>query len=164
LWSAVVSTIALCVPSYLMVRKNRKNTDPVGGAQGHADASTQHDHDLAKVFCYPVAYTLCILPISITRWITSTSPSLLSNPSMGPVSMAFGTIFYLTGLVHAILTLWIKPGILLLGSDGQPSPGDMAEAPVIPQLQHTSRPAEFEFDCQGKSTSRFSGSSVSGGG
>jgi hypothetical protein len=81
--------------------------------------SHSSDSHAEGISSYPLAYTLCILPLSIMRWAAFSNPSLLSNLRMNPPSMVFGVTFYLMGLINVMLTVWIRPAILLIGSDGQ---------------------------------------------
>ncbi|KAG8743477.1 hypothetical protein FRC10_011949 [Ceratobasidium sp. 414] len=166
LWIAGVGTVCLYVPSYIILRKNRKEFSPIEKAgqedrpfdsQSHSSSnsssnsnsnssSSQKSDNPAKMLYYPVAYTLCILPLSIMRWAAFSDPSLLSNPRMNPPSMVFGVTFYLMGLINVMLTIWVRPSILLIGSDGQLSSDDprfiaeiQAERPDIIQMQRAGR-------------------------
>ncbi|QRV89115.1 G protein coupled glucose receptor regulating Gpa2 protein [Ceratobasidium sp. AG-Ba] len=126
LWVAGLGTICFYFPSYLILRKNRKQilkafeADPASGRLAFDRSSDMP----SKMLYYPLAYTLCILPLSIMRWAAFANPSLLSNPRMNPPSMVFSVTFYLMGLINVLLTIWIRPSILLLTSDGQLGPHD----------------------------------------
>lgn len=68
-------------------------------------------------------YTVQILPLSITRWITFvTLPhgiSLAKDPMLGgyaPAHLISRFIFRLSGLINVILLVTTRPNILLLGS------------------------------------------------
>jgi hypothetical protein len=68
---------------------------------------------------YPLAYTFCVLPLSIIRWAGFANPELLGRPQILPVSMVFSSIFNLMGLINVLLIFWTRPAILLIGTSGR---------------------------------------------
>lgn len=82
------------------------------------------------LFSYPIAYTFCVLPLSIMRWAEFVNAGLLSNPRMNAPAMVFGATFSLMGFVDVALILYTRPGVLLIGSDGRTNPKDADGASV----------------------------------
>ncbi|KAF8596331.1 hypothetical protein BDV93DRAFT_610949 [Ceratobasidium sp. AG-I] len=115
LWIAGVGTIFLYIPTYLMLRKNQ--------SEARANAS--------KMLYYPLAYTSCVLPLSIMRWAGFVNPALLSEPKMNGPAMVFGATFSLMGFIDVALILYTRPGVLLIGSDGRVNPKDTDGASVV---------------------------------
>ncbi|KAG8756228.1 hypothetical protein FRC12_010634 [Ceratobasidium sp. 428] len=161
-----VGTICLYVPSYIVLRKNRRKPkatrepgrdDSQFDNQSHSGSSSSiEDGDSpAKILYYPIAYTLCILPLSIMRWATFRDSSLLSNSRMHPPSMVFSVTFYLMGSINVALTVWVRPSLLLIRSDGQLSSDDprfvaetQVEAPDIIQPQQADQTGHPESNSQ----------------
>lgn len=75
-------------------------------------------------FRYPLAYTFCVLPLSIIRWAGFVHPDLLTSSHILAPSMVFSCIFNLMGLINTLLIWWTRPAILLIGSDGRLNPND----------------------------------------
>lgn len=81
---------------------------------------------------YPCVYTIQILPLSITRWITFiTLPhgvKLSDDPTLGGFAAAhlfFRFVFRLSGFINVVLLVTTRPNILLFGSSrGVLPPGD----------------------------------------
>ncbi|KAJ1306917.1 hypothetical protein OPQ81_007900 [Rhizoctonia solani] len=130
LWIAGVCSIGLYVPAYFIVRNqqiriNESARNNGAGADGQSIASTiDEGNEAVKMLWYPLAYTLCVLPLSIIRWATFVDDNLLSRPQIMPASMTFSSIFNLMGLINVLLIYWTRPAILLIGSDGTLPPTD----------------------------------------
>lgn len=70
------------------------------------------------IFSYPAVYILCILPNTISRWLSFSG----HNPSDKFVLFA-NTIFALSGLFNLVLFLWTRPAMVVgesnvIGEDG----------------------------------------------
>ncbi|KAF8607449.1 hypothetical protein BDV93DRAFT_553148 [Ceratobasidium sp. AG-I] len=133
LWVAGAGNIALYVPAYLILRKqqrkNRPENRPTGEGRPEFDersieSEIYESNEAIKLLCYPLAYTFCVLPLSIIRWAGFVHPELLTHPHILAPSMVFGSIFDLMGLINTLLTWWARPAILLIGSDGRLDPSD----------------------------------------
>ncbi|KAG8685680.1 hypothetical protein FRC11_010228 [Ceratobasidium sp. 423] len=128
LWIAGICSIGLYVPAYFIVR-DRENGEPVRSGQVDANADEQsiagtidEKKEARKMLWYPLAYTLCVLPLSLIRWAAFADHSLLYRPQVMPASMTFSSIFNLMGLINVLLIFWTRPAILLIRSDDTPPP------------------------------------------
>ncbi|KAH7335169.1 hypothetical protein B0J17DRAFT_668933 [Rhizoctonia solani] len=132
LWIAGICSIGLYVPAYFIVRNQRnkinRNDRVVEDRQSIASTVDEKDEAI-KMLWYPLAYTLCVLPLSIIRWAAFANHSLLSRPQMMPASMTFSSIFNLMGLINVLLIYWTRPAILLIGTDGTLPPTDPRYVP-----------------------------------
>ncbi|CAE6447106.1 unnamed protein product [Rhizoctonia solani] len=129
LWIAGIASIGLYVPAYFIIRNQQERVNRTRRNNRAADersiASTIDEGDEAvKLLWYPLAYTLCVLPLSIIRWATFANHDLLSRSQIMPASMTFSSIFNLMGLINVLLIYWTRPAILLIGSDGTLQPTD----------------------------------------
>ncbi|KAF8705288.1 hypothetical protein RHS03_05308, partial [Rhizoctonia solani] len=120
LWIAGIFSIGLYIPAYYIVR-NQQNMfrEPAPDADRRSVASTiDETNEAVKMLWYPLAYTLCVLPLSIMRWAAFANPDLLNRSQVMPATMVFSSIFNLMGLINVLLIYWTRPAILLIGSDG----------------------------------------------
>lgn len=100
---------------------------------------------LILLFSYPLAYTSCVLPLSIMRWAVFVNPALLNDPKMNGPAMVFGATFSLMGFIDVALILYTRPGVLLIGSDGRVKPKSIdAESVVEVQLDQISSKIDDE--------------------
>jgi hypothetical protein len=84
-----------------------------------------------QTFSYPLAYSLVILPLSISRWLQ------FSNRNVSSGATFFGvTMFNLSGAINVFLFLIIRPQLLLFPRPEILVEPDMELAP--PQAQGTS--------------------------
>ncbi|KAF8596337.1 hypothetical protein BDV93DRAFT_528116 [Ceratobasidium sp. AG-I] len=109
IWFTCIITLALSIPVYLHLRK---------------DPDSPRSKFASKLLLYPISYTILTLPLALIRWIEFINPSLLTHPSATAATHALTSLSALLGLVHAVITLWARPGLLLIGSDGKLSPDD----------------------------------------
>ncbi|CAE6428969.1 unnamed protein product [Rhizoctonia solani] len=125
LWITGICSIGLYVPAYFIVR-DREDDEPVRNDQVDANADKQsiastinidEEKEARKMLWYPLAYTLCVLPLSLIRWAAFADHSLLDRPQLMPASMTFSSIFNLMGLINVLLIFWTRPAILLIRSD-----------------------------------------------
>ncbi|KAF8757749.1 hypothetical protein RHS01_03179 [Rhizoctonia solani] len=126
LWIAGIFSIGLYIPAYYIVR-NQQNMfrEPVPDADRRSVTSTiDETNEAVKMLWYPLAYTLCVLPLSIMRWAAFANPDLLNRSQVMPATMVFSSIFNLMGLINVLLIYWTRPAILLIGSDGTLPPTD----------------------------------------
>ena len=66
---------------------------------------------------YPLAYSLVVLPISITRW------SVISHKKVTSAAILFGeTVYNLSGAINVLVFLIVRPQLLLF-----PHPEDISE-------------------------------------
>jgi len=109
MWIALFASAILYVPLYFWaegfwsVDEEYKfhwwNPQRVGYAQRRATLG---------MLLYPLAYSLVVLPISITRWLLS------SHHHVSSAAMFFAnSMFYLSGTINVLLFLIIRPGLLL---------------------------------------------------
>ncbi|CAE6446327.1 unnamed protein product [Rhizoctonia solani] len=130
LWIAGICSIGLYVPAYFIIRRQRNQLEAsernsrVNEDEQSIAGTIDEGDEAVKLLWYPLAYTLCVLPLSIIRWAAFADHSLLSRPQLMPASMAFSSIFNLMGLINVLLIYWTRPAILLIGSDGTLPPTD----------------------------------------
>lgn len=65
---------------------------------------------------YPIVYCICILPLSIVRWIEFYDEAKNGSTSMPPdYTLAVTTIFGLSGFLNVLLVFTTKPNLGLFG-------------------------------------------------
>ncbi|CAE7144618.1 unnamed protein product [Rhizoctonia solani] len=85
--------------------------------------------EATKMLWYPAAYTLLVLPLSIVRWTTFTTPDLdaikldndrlVFHSPMVTATLVFHAIFRLSGIINVVLVLTTRPNVLLFGEHPQ---------------------------------------------
>ena len=104
--------------------------------------------DIDRSSSYPLAYSLVVLPISVTRW----SHSHHHVPS---AALFFAnSMFYLSGAINVLLFLIIRPELLLFprpkeldGQDMQLAPTPQGTDPAImAQFQHNPEPTSAALE------------------
>jgi len=114
LWLAALSSIVLYFPLYCIV-----------GGQIHLDSSARlgvrlrargESHQTGgvhfRILLYPIAYTIMVLPLSVSRWIL-----FRTNKEPGSAVFATITLFELTGFVNVLLLFYTRGRINLLEDD-----------------------------------------------
>jgi len=89
LWIALFASVILNIPLYIWAK---------GRLSVH----------LGRMLLYPLAYSIIVLPISITRWLTFGSKTVPSAATFFSVS-----VFNLSGAINVLLFLIIRPQLLL---------------------------------------------------
>ncbi|CAE6484430.1 unnamed protein product [Rhizoctonia solani] len=120
LWLSGFGSILLYTPLFLMLRGNivwipaigRKSLDWNWKAPGKGWANEM------ALLCYPLTYTITVLPLSVVRWYTFNGHRVNSAASFAAVCL-----FNLSGALNVGLTLFVRPNVLLLDYQlGNPSP------------------------------------------
>ncbi|THH10514.1 hypothetical protein EW145_g1272 [Phellinidium pouzarii] len=68
---------------------------------------------------YPVLYSIIVLPLSVTRWVSFSRTGTSSVPSAATFAATF--LFGLSGAVNVILILSTRPNLLLFNCESEPS-------------------------------------------
>ncbi|KAF9024559.1 hypothetical protein BDZ89DRAFT_1068957 [Hymenopellis radicata] len=67
------------------------------------------------MLAYPIVYSILILPLSVVRWITFNSDTVLSGAALSAVTMVVVSIYGLSGFFNVLLLLLTRPDTLLFG-------------------------------------------------
>ncbi|KAG9082828.1 hypothetical protein FRC06_004836 [Ceratobasidium sp. 370] len=131
MWAAGLGGATLYIIAYFILWKTRRGNvhltrdederNPFD-VQSRSTTSSRDSDSPAKLLCYPLVYAACIVPLSITRFIAFYGGS--QGPGVPPLLMFFIVVFYLMGMLNVMLTIWTRPEILLIGSDGELSSDD----------------------------------------
>ena len=71
---------------------------------------------MAVIIWYPICYSIIVLPLIVVRWITFVPPSGRTASDVNfPANVAAITIFGFSGVVSAMLVLFTRREVLLLG-------------------------------------------------
>jgi len=75
-----------------------------------------HDHQIDSLCSYPLTYCLCILPLSIARWIGFMQEKRYNHNYIPSAASFFAiSIFNLSGFFNVVLLLSTRPNSGLFG-------------------------------------------------
>ncbi|KDQ11331.1 hypothetical protein BOTBODRAFT_147232 [Botryobasidium botryosum FD-172 SS1] len=132
IWIAMIASIVLYIVLFFFLRGNllvapsgkwfrvRLLLRPGANDQNpYLDGlSFRKPSEAMKMFCYPMAYTITVLPITIYRWVP-----IHADENVRPQDEPFGStgfcaaVFALSGFINVILFVLTRPSLLLLGDD-----------------------------------------------
>ncbi|KAN0131080.1 hypothetical protein V8E53_011081 [Lactarius tabidus] len=112
LWIALFASVIVYIPLYFWA-KGYLLIDPGKWYKfciTESDAGYQMRRAALGMLLYPLAYSLVVLPLSITRWSTS-SHNHKNVPSAA--ALFAGSMFNLSGAINVLLFLIVRPQLLL---------------------------------------------------
>ena len=90
-----------------------------------------------KLSSYPLAYSLVVIPLSVSRWL------LFSHKNVPSAATFFGIImFNLSGAINVLLFLIVRPQLLLFTPPEEPVKPEVELA----NLDHANYPDIVEYD------------------
>ncbi|KAG8712918.1 hypothetical protein FRC08_013933 [Ceratobasidium sp. 394] len=127
MWAAGLGSAILYIAAYFLLWKRHRRDFQLAhdedernpfDVRSRSTTSSEGGESPSKLLCYPLVYTACITPLNIT-WIITTFYGARQLQVVQPLLMFFIVVFYLMGMFNVVLTIWTRPGILLIGSDGE---------------------------------------------
>ncbi|KAG8694585.1 hypothetical protein FRC08_008386 [Ceratobasidium sp. 394] len=126
MWAAGLGGAILYIAAYFCLWKRRRRDVQLTHDEDERNpfdarslsTSSKGGESPTKLLWYPLVYAACIIPLNIT-WIITTFYGARQQPGVQPPLMFFVVIFYLMGMLNVVLTIRTRPGILLIGSDGE---------------------------------------------
>ncbi|EIN11964.1 hypothetical protein PUNSTDRAFT_125070 [Punctularia strigosozonata HHB-11173 SS5] len=109
LWLALGVSIALYIPLWLWKRGNITIDDHKWWS---FELHRQREYRSLRsmdMLAYPIVYSICVLPLSITRWIQFYHPGRTPPAAL---SFLFSSFFSLNGLFNVILFLYTRPDLI----------------------------------------------------
>ncbi|KAN0105265.1 hypothetical protein V8E52_011204 [Russula decolorans] len=149
LWIALFASAILYIPLYFWT-EGRLSVDEESWYKFHMsdpDQRVEYAQRRAalRMLLYPLAYSLVVLPLSISRWLQ------FSNHNVSSAATFFGvTMFNLSGAINVLLFLVVRPQLLLFPRPEELAEPDMELAPPqgtssaifsdIAKFQHSPEP------------------------
>jgi len=121
MWTSLFTSCFLYIPLYLWMRGNlvfhESKWYSWSFQQTSSDANTRSVRRKALVMLlYPIVYCVCILPLSVVRWISFEAENKPTGDSVPPPwTLTVITVFGLSGFLNVILVLTTKPNLSLFG-------------------------------------------------
>ncbi|KAN0107216.1 hypothetical protein V8E52_010418 [Russula decolorans] len=154
MWIALLASTTLYIPLYFWAEGFWSVDEEYKFHWWNPDQRVGYEQRRATLgmLLYPLAYSLVVLPISITRWLQ------FSHYHVPPAATFFGdSMFYLSGAINVLLFLIIRPELLLFPRpkklDGQevqltPAPQDTGPATTsgTAQFQHSPEPTSAALE------------------
>lgn len=140
LWVTLLVSFLLYTPLYLWMRGNLV-FDESGWSFRRASSEPDRRSTRRKalvMLMYPIVYCVCVIPLSIVRWITFMDEANFGDSTMSSVAtFTVITIFNLSGFFNVVLVFTTKPKLGLFGQQscptlGRPMLDSEAEATGIP--------------------------------
>ncbi|KAF8502188.1 hypothetical protein F5888DRAFT_1176383 [Russula emetica] len=116
LWIALVASATLNIPLYFWAEGFWSIDEEYKFHWADPDQRVPYIQRRAALgrLLYPLAYSLIVLPITISRWL------LFTHHHVSSAATFFGiTVFYLSGAINVLLFLVIKPELLLPSSSSR---------------------------------------------
>jgi len=128
IWITLIASVIMYIPLYFWT-KGRLSIDPEKWYKfrlGHSDGEYPHRRTALGMLFYPLAYSLMVLPLSVTRWSLFNHKKVSSAATFFAVSM-----FNLSGAINVLLFLIVRPQLLLFSP-----PEEFSETEI--ELGHSS--------------------------
>ncbi|KAN0127157.1 hypothetical protein V8E53_015027 [Lactarius tabidus] len=110
MWTALFATVVMYVPVHLWM-KGRLSVDDEKWYKlrlERSDVEYSERHATLGILFYPLAYSLEVIPLSVSRWL------LFSHKNVPSAATFFGIImFNLSGAINVLLFLIVRPHLLL---------------------------------------------------
>ncbi|KAF8274447.1 hypothetical protein EI94DRAFT_1713445 [Lactarius quietus] len=124
MWIALFASVIMYIPLYFWT-KGRLSINPEKWYKfrlSKSDGEYRLRRATLGMLLYPLAYSLMVLPLSITRW------SLFNDRKVSSAATFFGVaLFNLSGALNVLLFLIVRPQLLLFSS---PETEEFSEAGV----------------------------------
>ncbi|KAN0129789.1 hypothetical protein V8E53_012454 [Lactarius tabidus] len=122
MWTTLFASVIMYIPLYFWT-KGHLSTDPEKWYKFRF-GKPDHEYPLRRaalgMLLYPLAYSLMVLPLSITRWSLFNHKKVSSGATFFSVS-----VFNLSGAINVLLFLIVRPQLLLFSPPGEYSePGE----------------------------------------
>ncbi|KAH8992971.1 hypothetical protein EDB92DRAFT_519363 [Lactarius akahatsu] len=129
IWIALFASVAMYIPVYFWMKGHLS----VDGDKWYKFRLVKSDVEYSKrratlgILLYPLAYSLVVIPLSISRWL------LFSHKDVPSAAIFFGDImFSLSGAINVLLFLTVRPHLLLFTP-----PNELGESSVEPDISTT---------------------------
>ncbi|KAH9176402.1 hypothetical protein EDB89DRAFT_1903194 [Lactarius sanguifluus] len=157
MWIALFASVIMYLPLYFWT-KGRLSVNPekwykfhLGKSNGEYREYPQRQAALGML-CYPLAYSLMVLPLTIARW------SLFDYKKVSSAATFFGVVmFNLSGTINVLLFLIVRPRLLLFSPPEEFSEPDVefhysnTDSTISPDTNHSHSPQPTEIMRRGGS-------------
>ncbi|KAH9083444.1 hypothetical protein EDB83DRAFT_2511764 [Lactarius deliciosus] len=151
MWIALFASVIMYLPLYFWT-KGRLSVDPEKWYKfrlGKSDAFLSQSPLI--VLSYPLAYSLMVLPLTVTRW------SLFNHKKVSSAATFFGvSMFNLSGAINVLLFLIVRPQLLLFSPPESSEPDEFhysnTDSTIFPDTNHNHSPQPTEMRPVGEET------------